>query len=74
MTKENWKNKSMSFELVRFGWPNTAAVLALAVLPMVSLMALPQTDAVARTADAATICSPAGAVTMATLLPASTAE
>ena len=27
----------MTFELVRIGWPNTAAVLALAVLPIVSL-------------------------------------
>ena len=27
----------MTFELVRIGWPNTAAVLALAVLPIVAL-------------------------------------
>jgi hypothetical protein len=27
----------MTFELVRIGWPNTAAVLALAVMPIVSL-------------------------------------
>jgi len=27
----------MTFEMVRIGWPNLAAVLALAVLPMVAL-------------------------------------
>ena len=27
----------MNFELVRIGWPNTAAILALALIPMVSL-------------------------------------
>lgn len=27
----------MTFEMVRFGWPNTAAILALAVMPIVAL-------------------------------------
>ena len=27
----------MTFDLVRMGWPNTAAILALAVMPMVAL-------------------------------------
>jgi hypothetical protein len=27
----------MTFELVRLGWPNTAAILALAVMPVVAL-------------------------------------
>ena len=31
----------MTFQLVRLGWPNTAAILALAVLPAVMLVAAP---------------------------------
>ncbi|MEA2980199.1 MAG: hypothetical protein QOF09_2022 [Alphaproteobacteria bacterium] len=27
----------MTFDLVRMGWPNTAAILALAVMPLVAL-------------------------------------
>jgi hypothetical protein len=27
----------MTFDLIRFGWPNTAAILALAVMPVVAL-------------------------------------
>ena len=27
----------MTFEMVRLGWPNTAAILALAVMPVVAL-------------------------------------
>jgi hypothetical protein len=30
----------MTFELVRINWPNTAAILALAVMPAVSLVTL----------------------------------
>ena len=29
----------MTFELVRMGWPNTAAILALAIMPVVALTA-----------------------------------
>ena len=30
----------MTFEMVRLGWPNTAAILALAVMPIVALTAM----------------------------------
>jgi len=30
----------MTFELVRAGWPNTAAIVALAILPVVALTTL----------------------------------
>jgi hypothetical protein len=32
----------MTFELVRIGWPNTAAVLALALLPFIAFTAVPE--------------------------------
>ena len=32
----------MTFELVRYNWPNTAAILALAVMPIVALTTLAQ--------------------------------
>jgi hypothetical protein len=38
----------MTFDLVRYGWPNTIAVLALAVLPLIAL-ALPAERAAAPT-------------------------
>ena len=56
----------MTFELVRFNWPNTAAILALAVMPAVSLATLAQPrPAAAETrtnADAANCPLPGGAV------------
>jgi hypothetical protein len=67
---------SMNFELVRIGWPNTAVILALALVPMVSLAAAPHPKAAAIVADAATIC-PApqdGAAALATLLPSTSLE
>ena len=35
----------MTFHLVRIGWPNAVAVLALAVMPIVSLTILPSRHA-----------------------------
>lgn len=32
----------MTFGLVRLGWPNTAAILALAIMPIVALTTAPQ--------------------------------
>ena len=32
----------MTFDLVRMGWPNIAAILALAVMPVVALTAAPE--------------------------------
>lgn len=67
----------MNFELVRMGWPNTVAILALATLPLVSLAAAPQPSAAAvQAVDAAAIC-PApqdGAIVLATLLPGTSLE
>jgi len=31
----------MTFDLVRMGWPNTAAILALAIMPVMALTAPP---------------------------------
>ena len=31
----------MTFDLVRIGWPNTAAILALAIMPIVALATWP---------------------------------
>jgi len=67
----------MNFELVRLGWPNTVAVAALAVVPVVSLAAIPQRSApLAYTAATATICPapPHGSFELATLLPGTSLE
>lgn len=62
----------MNFELVRMGWPNTVAIAALAMVPIVSLAAVPQRSTPASyTTDTATIC-PApqdGPFALAILLP-----
>jgi hypothetical protein len=62
----------MTFELVRIGWPNTAAIVALAVMPIVSLampaQQRPQTVE-ERSIEAAAFCPapPQAMVTMAAL-------
>jgi hypothetical protein len=47
----------MNFELVRAGWPNTAAILMLAIMPIVALTVTtgPHPAAVQRT-EAAAVC------------------
>lgn len=68
----------MTFEMVRIGWPNTAAILALAIMPIVSLTAAAEwrPDAVqTRQADAATVCpapSLLGGMVVAALVPGGT--
>ena len=37
----------MTFNLVRMGWPNTVAILALAIMPVVALTAAPDRRPVA---------------------------
>ena len=34
----NQGGRAMTFELVKAGWPNTVAILALAVMPMLALL------------------------------------
>ena len=34
----NQGGRAMTFELVKAGWPNTAAILALAAMPMLALL------------------------------------
>jgi hypothetical protein len=65
----------MSFELVRLGWANTVAIAALAIMPMVSLAALPEGEAAAASlADAATICPAQDGIVLAALLPSTLKE
>jgi hypothetical protein len=37
MVRRQTERSEMTFELVRIGWPNIAAIVALAVMPIVSL-------------------------------------
>lgn len=49
----------MTFDLVRMGWPNTAAILALAAVPVLALMAQPsqqQTSSQLEHSPTAAIC------------------
>jgi hypothetical protein len=46
----------MTFELVRWGWPNTAAILALAVMPIMASVAAPQPNATTAPVAPAAIC------------------
>lgn len=66
----------MSFELVRLGWANTVAIAALALMPMVSLAALPEGEAAAASlAATATICPAAqDGIALAALLPGARQE
>jgi TRAP-type uncharacterized transport system fused permease subunit len=53
------KRMEMTFELVRLGWPNTAAILALAVMPVVALSSASNTGTAAapvRPAETAAFC------------------
>jgi hypothetical protein len=59
----------MTFELVRIGWPNTAAVLALALMPVVALTVAtdrrPTVIAIERAEPAASCQQPAGCIEIA---------
>ena len=46
----------MTFELVRWGWPNLVAVLALALLPLVASMADQKPAAAPARTESAAIC------------------
>jgi hypothetical protein len=41
MKNQILERTKMTFDLVRIGWPNTAAILALAVMPILALTAGP---------------------------------
>jgi hypothetical protein len=47
----------MTFELVRFGWPNTAAILALAIVPMLAFTAPDRLQGLAAEQDAPAFCA-----------------
>ena len=69
----------MTFEMVRMGWPNTAAIVVLAVMPIVSLATIGRQDVdTVQTLqrEAATLCPslPDGASRVATLVSSVTAE
>ena len=67
-----WIRRKMNFELVRIGWPNTAAILALALIPMASLTTVPNHGAEivqVRSIDIAVFCPPDSAAIVATILP-----
>lgn len=62
----------MTFELVRIGWPNTAAILALALIPIVSLANVIKHDAETsqfRPIATATFYSPDSAAVVTAILP-----
>ena len=47
---------AMTFDLVRIGWPNTVAILALATMPIVALTTAAERRPVAAQIEAAAIC------------------
>jgi hypothetical protein len=47
---------AMTFDLVRIGWPNTVAILALAVMPIMALTVVHERRPVAAQMEAAAIC------------------
>jgi hypothetical protein len=58
----------MTFELVRIGWPNTAAILALALMPVLALTAATdrRPNVIASERIEASICQPsAGCIEIA---------
>jgi hypothetical protein len=63
----------MMFELIRAGLPNTAAIMALAIMPVVALATRPEPRrAIAQTeqGEPATICqAPAGCAQIASAVP-----
>jgi len=66
----------MTFELVRWGCPNTAAIVALAIMPIVALTTVPARPPELQPDVAAAICLSAAecAVTTAAAAPAITLE
>jgi hypothetical protein len=70
----------MDFDLIRLGLPNTAALVALAIMPVVALTTLPDPRPAAgpvEQVEAATICQAPGACTelaVATAAPESVSE
>jgi hypothetical protein len=47
---------AMTFDLVRIGWPNTVAILALAIMPLMALTTAAERRPVAAQIEAAAIC------------------
>ena len=47
---------AMTFDLVRIGWPNTVAILALAIMPIVALTTAAERRPMAVQIEAAAIC------------------
>jgi hypothetical protein len=64
----------MTFELVRAGWPNTAAILALAIMPIVTLTVATERHpaAVQQTGPAAFCPAPADCAVIAAVAAAET--
>jgi hypothetical protein len=63
----------MTFELVRMGWPNSAAIVALALLPVVAIaggMARPMSSTGVEAAAPATSCPATGETLALALLNA----
>ena len=55
----------MTFELVRAGWPNTVVILALAIMPIVTLtIATPRHPAAVQQTQAAALCATSAACPM----------
>lgn len=54
----------MTFELMRMGWPNTAAIAALAMMPIVALTTITDRRPNAEHASAASICQTPAACTV----------
>jgi hypothetical protein len=65
---------SMTFELVRIGWPNTAAILALAITPMVAFTAAPDRYLKEATAQRTAIAAMCPAATEHALLLTASSE
>jgi hypothetical protein len=64
----------MTFELVRIGWPNTAAILALAIMPIVAFAAAPDRSFKEATAQRTAIAAMCPAATEHALLVAAITE
>ncbi len=64
----------MTFELVRIGWPNTAAILALAILPLMAFTAAPDRSFPEATAQRTAIAAMCPAAAEQALLLAANPE
>ena len=64
----------MTFELVRWGWSNTAAIVALAAMPIVALTTVPDQRPTQPSAAAAICLSAAECAVTATAAPEIAAE